>query len=149
MASVRVRTTVEGDGRAAARQAAEALLIAIKYLLKLDPAAHVPAVSDLVGNYMKNAMVIREDSVRTYGVGKGRTTQITTPGVYADSLLGRCSACEPQLEARQYVEVMRLHAEQQQVERSADLLEAEVQRRRKRLDADNLEPFEPPDGEPA
>ena len=142
---VRIDVGTTTAARAAA-QLAEALIIAVKYLLKLDPAQHIPALGKIVANYFQSTQAIRERNATTYAVGRGRSEQVTTPGVYVDSLLGRCSACEENVEAGRYVEVMRQQRESERLKAENDLLEMERQRRVKLLEAKKLDPFELPAG---
>jgi hypothetical protein len=94
-------------------------------------------------NYALAAKAIRQRTASTYGVGKGRSEQITTPGIYADSMLGSCTACEDYVQASRYMDVIRQEEERKHLEAENKLLELERQRRVKLLEAKKLEPFEP------
>jgi hypothetical protein len=132
----------------AVQQVVDALIVAVKYLLKLDPQAHVGTIAAVVSNYVRQARALRAGTVAGYGPGLGRSEQLTTPGIYADSLLGRCTACEDYVAASRYVDVMRLDAEREAAELQAALLELERQRRARLLEAKKLDPFEPIPGVP-
>jgi hypothetical protein len=128
----------------AVRQVAEALIVATAFLLRLDPAQHLDALSSMVANYVRQARALRARAVAEYGLGRGRSEQLATPGIYADSMLGRCTACDDFAESRKYVEVMTSDAERRQTEMDTALAELERQRRERLLKANKLDPFEPP-----
>jgi len=140
---LRVRMDAGRSPAAAINQLAEALIVALKYLLKIDPTAHKQALADFIRNYVANTTALRQSSAKNYGVGLGRSEQVTTPGIYADSLLGRCSACEDYVEASRYLDVMRQYGELNRVKRDGELAEQERKRREMLLAATKLEPFEP------
>lgn len=144
--ALRVRCNSLAAPELAVRQVADALIIAVKYLLKLDPQAHASAIAGVVSNYVRQARALRARTVAEYGVGRGRIEQLTTPGIYADSLLGRCSACEDYVVASRYVDVMRQNAERETTTLAAALLELERQRRERLLKNNKLDPFEPAPG---
>jgi hypothetical protein len=121
---------------------AAALIVATRYLLKLDPATLLGPLAAIVTEYLLNTNNMRKRSTNTYGKGLGQSEQITTPGIYADSLLGRCNACESSIEAGKYVEVMRQYEELKQIDRANQLADKEVERRKKLLEAGKLDPFE-------
>jgi hypothetical protein len=141
--ALRVRIDPGRSPKGAIRQLAEALIIAFRYLIRVDPVAHLGELIFFVTNYALAAKAIRQRIASTYGVGKGHSEQITTPGIYADSMLGRCTACENYVEASRYVDVMRQEEERKHLEAENKLLELERQRRVKLLEAKKLEPFEP------
>jgi hypothetical protein len=126
----------------AINQLAMALIITTKFLLKLDPATLIGPLAAIVTNYFLNTTKLRQRSADTYGVDLGQSEQITTPGIYVDSLIGRCSACESSIEASRYVEVMRQYEELKQIARMNQLADTEVERRKKLLEAGKLDPFE-------
>jgi hypothetical protein len=128
----------------AVRQVTDALIVAVKYLLKLDPQAHVDVIAAVVSNYVRQARALRARTATEYGPGRGRSEQLTTPGIYADSLLGRCTACEDYVAASRYVDVMRQDAEREMTKLQGALLELERQRRERLLKANKLDPFELP-----
>ena len=92
--ALRVRTDPGTASDDAIIQLIEALAVAVKSLLKLDPSAHVEAIAAFVRDHFSNALAVRERGAASYGKDKGRSEQITSPGIYVDSLLGRCTACE-------------------------------------------------------
>lgn len=147
--ALRVRIDPGRSPEGAIRQLAEALIVGVKYLLRVDPTEHVDELADFVGNYASTAMAIRQRTASAYGVGKGRSEQITTPGIYTDSMLGRCTACENYVEASRYVDVMSQEEERKRLETENKLLELERQRRVELLKKGKLDPFEtatPPQG---
>ena len=149
---LRVRIDAARAPGSAALQLAEALIVAVKFLLELDPSipATIAALGSLVANYFQSARAVRQRNVTTYGPGKGRSEQITTPGIYVDSLMGRCTACEAYVEATRYIDATRHHHEANRVKAETELLELERQRRVKLLEAKRYEPFDavPPPGQP-
>jgi hypothetical protein len=78
-----------------------------------------------------------------YGPDKGTTLQVNTPGVYVDALRGRCTACSDQQEALHYLEAITRLEEVRRLKRASELDEQEVARRRKRIESNDLDPFEP------
>jgi hypothetical protein len=117
-------------------QLIEAILVAVKFLLKLDESQHTQRLANFVAAYVQTAMTSRERNLGSYGPGRGRSQQATTPGIYVDSLLGRCTACEDYVEASRFFDASR---QQEEVR----LLERENARRKALLDAGKLDPFEP------
>src|SRR5262249_60124557 len=104
---LRVRIDPGKAPAVAAVQYAEALVVAVKFLLKIDDVTSlVPQLGRLVGNYIAGARAVRQRTASGYGVGHGRSEQMTTTGIYCDSLLGRCSACESYVEASRYIDVI-------------------------------------------
>jgi hypothetical protein len=93
---------------------------------------------------VRHARALRASTVAGYGPGRGRSEQLTTPGIYADSLLGRCTACEDYVDASRYVDVMRQDAEREMTKLQGALLELERQRRERLLKNNKLDPFELP-----
>jgi hypothetical protein len=143
--ALRVRIDPGKVPAVAAVQYAEALVVAVRFLLgitNLQPL--IPRLAALVASYIAGARAIRQRTAANYGVGRGRSEQMTTPGIYADSLLGRCSACETYAEGTRYVEVMRQQREAERIQMETQLLDLERQRRIKLLEAKKLDPFEPP-----
>jgi hypothetical protein len=141
--ALRVRIDPGRSPSGTIRQLAEALIVGIKYLLQVDPNQFVEELADLVNNYARSATLIRERTASTYGEGEGRIEQITTPGIYVDSMLGRCTACEDYIESSRYVDVMRQEEERKHLEAENKLLELERRRRDELLKKGKLEPFEP------
>jgi hypothetical protein len=140
---LRVRIDVgKTSAQRTALQLAEALIVAVKYLLKLDPANHLPALGAVVANYFQSALALRARTAATYGVGRGRSEQITTPGIYVDSLLGHCTACEEYVEAARYIDATRQNLEATRIKIETDLLDLERQRRVKLIEAKKYDPFE-------
>ena len=64
------------------------------------------------------------------------TTVLPTPGVSVSSRLGKCTGCEEFIEESRKLELVRLSAVAQQAQAEAD-------RRKARIEAKDLEPFEP------
>ncbi len=142
--ALRVRMDVGRSPASGLHALAEALVIAAKYLLRLDPAAHTREIAAFINNYASSATNLRDNALRDYGPGKGESLQLNTPGVYVDSLLGRCSACEDEINSERYVAIKREDADRMQIEGAASLLEQEAERRKLLLKANHLEPFDQP-----
>jgi hypothetical protein len=141
---LRVRIDPGKAPAVAAVQYAEALVVAVKFLLKIDDVTSlVPQLGRLVGNYIASARAVRQRTASSYGVGRGRSEQMTTTGIYCDSLLGRCSACESYVEASRYIDVIRQQREAERIQKQIQLLDLEAQRRMKLLEAKKFDPFEP------
>jgi hypothetical protein len=70
------------------------------------------------------------------------SVEILTPGIYVDSMLGRCSACEEYIDKSRSYEL----AEQKELIREYALdnmlMEKEVARRQALLDQNILDPFD-------
>jgi hypothetical protein len=146
---LRVRIDPGKAPAVAAVQYAEALVVAVRFLLRItDLQPLIPRLGALVASYVAGARAIRQRTAANYGVSqdrvlRGRSEQMTTPGIYADSLLGRCSACEAYAEGARYVEIMRQQREVERIHMETQLLDLERQRRVKLLEAKKLDPFEP------
>ena len=139
---LRVRCNSLLSPELAVRQVAEALIVVTFFLLRLNPADHLDALGAMVANYVRQARALRARAVEEYGPGRGQSEQLVTPGIYADSMMGRCTACDQFAESRKYVEVMTGEAERAQIEISTALADLERQRRAKRLEGNKLDPFE-------
>jgi hypothetical protein len=142
--ALRVRTDPAAAPVDVVVQLTEALVVAVTFLLRLDPSQHIEAIGEFVKDYVANALALRERGADSYGKGKGRSEQMTTPGVYVDSLLGRCTACEDYVEASRFFDVLRQREEATALERQNELAAAERDRRKKLLDANTLDPFSVP-----
>ena len=147
--ALRVRTDPAADAENLVVQLIEALAVAVKFLLRLEPNDHRSAIGAFVKDYIENALAVRERGPTSYGKGKGRSEQITTPGIYVDSLLGRCTACEDYVEASRFFDVLRQREEAIALERSNELAATERDRRKKLLDLNKLDPFDRPEEEEA
>jgi hypothetical protein len=141
--ALRLRGDMIADPASAARLWAEALVVAARYLFLVDPEAEMARLATLFRNYCAAIRTNAERTASTYGVGKGSSLQINTPGVYVDSLRGRCTACSDHDEAGRYVEVMTGLEELRRLKKANELDDQEILRRQKRLDDDLLDPFEP------
>jgi hypothetical protein len=148
--ALRVRIDPGLSPAGAVAQLAAALVVGTRYLLGINPLdAVLDALAAFLAHYADNAQDMRRRSAEAYGPGRGRSEQISTSGIYADSMMGRCSAGEDYAEASRYFDVLR---QQQDVEKQMaenNLAEQEVSRRQKLLAAGKLEPFTAPaDGAP-
>lgn len=142
---LRVRIDPGRAPAVAAVQYAEALVVAVKFLLKQDDVASlIPQLGRLVANYIAGARAVRQRTAAGYGVGRGKTEQITTTGIYCDSLLGRCSACESYVEASRYADITRQQRDADRIQKEVQLLDLEAQRRAKLLEAKMYDPFDTP-----
>lgn len=139
--ALRVRTDPAAAPEDVFVQLIEALAVAIKFLLRLEPDDHRDAIAAFVKDYYATALAVRERGVDSYGKDKGRSEQITSPGIYVDSLLGRCTACEDYVEASRFFDVLRQREEATALERQNELAATERDRRNKLLEANNLDPF--------
>jgi hypothetical protein len=99
-------------------------------------------LGELLRDFADNVADLYEQAAANYGQDKGRREQVNTPGIYADALRGRCTACEDYAEASRYVDVFRQQEEIERTRRESDLLRMEAQRREKLLSTDKLEPFD-------
>lgn len=129
---------------------AESLIVALKYLFGLDPAQFAHRLAEFITGYVDTASAVRGRALSSYGIGYGRSEQVTTPGVYCDSLLGRCTACEDYVQSSRYVDVQRQLQDVKHQEASTELLAQEARRRQLLLDKNDLGPFstEPEQPEP-
>jgi spore coat protein U-like protein len=139
----RVRMDAGRSPREALNALAEAMFVAIKYLLQLDPAQHVAAVGRFLASYAESALKLRRNSLENYGTGKGESLQLNTPGMYVDSLLGRCSACEDSIILKKVADLNAAAADRRAVDADAALVELEHQRRTDWLKRSEVDPFEP------
>jgi len=126
----------------AVRLLSEGLVVAARYLFGLDPSTVVKALADVLRQLCDGVAEGRRRSTSSYGAGKGTTLQVNTPGVYVDALRGRCAACSDHEEAAHYVEVMTGLEELRRLQRASRLDDQEIERRRLRLEAKDLDPFE-------
>jgi hypothetical protein len=138
---LRVRMDAGRSPGAAITQLAQALIVAAKYLLKLDPSMVITQLGTFISNYVTNTTKIRQRSLTNYGVSRGRTEQITTEGIYADSMIGRCSACEVYIESSRYEDVMLQNAQIKKVQAENALADLERKRREMLIAAGKLTPF--------
>jgi hypothetical protein len=141
--ALRVRTDPAARPEDVVPQLIEALAVAVKFLLKLDPGQLIRELADFVAAYVQNATATRERNLASYGRDRGRSEQITTPGIYVDSLIGRCTACEDYIEASRFFDVRRQEEEVDALDKANVLAEAERKRRDALLAAGKLDPFEP------
>ena len=140
--ALRVRADVGRNPQQGLLAIAEALAVAVKSLLGLDPAGYVAELGKFLNAYATAAIQMRKDALKSYGKDRGSSLQINTSGVYVDSLLGRCSACEDNITSEKYVGIMRADAEKKQIEATNALIEAEGMRRRALLDKGILDSFD-------
>jgi hypothetical protein len=140
--ALRIRVDVGRAPVTGLRAIAEALVVAAKTLLQVDPGQHTKELGSFLANYGTSAVKLRRNALETYGKDKGTSLQLNTPGVYVDSLLGRCSACEDAITAEKYVDTKRADAERKQIDATNVLIEAEGARRRALLEKGILEPFD-------
>lgn len=142
--ALRIRVDVGRTPNTGIRAIAEALVVATKTLLNIDPAQHTKELGSLLANYATSALKLRNNALHTYGVGKGDSLQVNTSGVYVDSLLGRCSACEDAINSERFVAIELADAERHQVDATNKLINAEVERRQQLLKDGVLTPFDVP-----
>jgi hypothetical protein len=147
--ALRVRTDPGAAPDDVIVQLIEALAVAVKFLLRLEPNSHRAEITAFVTDYVANALALRERGADSYGKEKGRTEQMTTPGIYVDSLLGRCTACEDYVEASRFFDVLRQREEAIALERQNELAATERDRRKKLLEANTLDPFGGPPADEA
>ena len=141
--ALRLRSDVAEAPTATVRLLAEALLVAARYLFGLDPTVEVNRIAKTVSQFCTAMTSTRNRSASNYGPDHGTTLQINTPGVYVDALRGRCTACTDHEEALHYVEAMTRLEELRRLKSANELDLQEINRRRKRLEAKDLDPFEP------
>jgi hypothetical protein len=140
--ALRSRADFAEDPLTAARQLAEGLVVATKYLFKQEIDTQVmDHLTVVLRNYLLNIAATRTTAAARYGPGKGQSQQLNTGGLYLDALRGRCTACTDHEESGHYVEVMTGFEELRRL-KSANALDAvEAARRQKRLEAGDLDPF--------
>lgn len=115
---------------AAVRGITEALIIAAKYLFRVDFGdqskrdAALGVITAVVKAYADRTLAARKESLTRYSTKE--IHQLTSPGVYVDSVLGSCSACEDYVESQRYTAAERADAERR-------VVAAEAQRRELRL----------------
>jgi hypothetical protein len=144
---LKVRMDVGSSPREAISQLTQAILVALRYLLRIqDLEPYVVPLGAFIQRYVINAIAIRQRSLQTYGIDRGQSQQINSPGIYVDSLLGRCSGCEDYIIASRYQDIMAKEQERRGLEINNFLIEKENERRQRRLEDGNLEPFEPAPG---
>jgi hypothetical protein len=125
------------------RYLAAALAVWTRFCAPSKAADAWSRLARFIADYLVSALKARQRTVTTYGPDMGRVEQVTTPGIYCDSLMGRCTACEAYVEASRYVDVMRQEEERGRLQRANELDDLEVERRQKLLAAGKLDPFEP------
>jgi hypothetical protein len=141
--ALRFRADLSASPAAAARQFAEGLVVAAQFLFRLDPSTHTGQLATIFRNYLEVILTSRTQSAKAYGIGKGRSEQLNTTGIYLDALRGRCTACTDHEESGNYVEVMTALEELRRLKSANSLDAAEVDRRKKLLEDKKLDPFEP------
>jgi hypothetical protein len=141
--ALRLRADVGADPAGAARLLAEALVVATRYLFGVNVEQNVRALGELFRDYCANILTARRRSADGYGPDKGTSVQLNTPGIYVDALRGRCIACTDQQESNDYVETMSAFEELRRTKMANELDDQEVERRKKLLDSNDLDPFEP------
>lgn len=141
--ALRLRGDFTRDPEAAARLWAEALVVAARFLFQIDPALFAVALAQIFADYCAAILKSWQDSAAAYGEGLGTILQLNSNGLYLDALRGRCTACTDDEEADQYVEAMTGFEELRRLQRANQLDDQEVERRKKRLAGNDLEPFEP------
>jgi hypothetical protein len=140
--ALRLRADIGAEPAVAIRLFAEALVVATQYLFKLDANAEVDRLAAIFAGYCETMLATGKRSADGYGEGKGTSSQLNTPGVYVDALRGRCTACADHEEAQRYVETMTGYEELRRLKRANELDDQEIARRRKRIDAGEVDPFE-------
>jgi hypothetical protein len=140
--ALRLRGDFARDAAGAARLWAEALVVAARFLFKIDPALHLVALARIFSDYCAVILKAWQDSAAGYGEDLGTSLQLNSNGLYLDALRGRCTACTDHDEADQYVEAMTGLEELRRLQRANQLDDQEVERRKKRLAAKDLDPFE-------
>lgn len=140
--ALRFRLDTTASPAEAVQRLAEGLVVATQFLFKLEPDKHVSELGELLKNYLAGMVKLRQKAAASYGPDLGQSMQLNTTGVYVDALRGRCTACEDHTEAGRYVEVMRQYEELRSIERANQLVNAEIERRKKLLETGKLEPFE-------
>jgi hypothetical protein len=141
--ALRLRADIGADPAGAARLWAEALVVAGRYLFRIDPDVELAKLAEFFREYCATILEGRRQSAGAYGPDEGTSVQLNTNGVYVDSLRGRCTACSDTDEANQYVEALAGLEDLRRVRRANELDDQEVERRRKRLEKGELDPFEP------
>jgi hypothetical protein len=141
--ALRLRADVASDPVAAVRLLAEALVVVARYLFQLDPNAVVAMLGRTLSQFCAAFSNTRTRAAAGYGPGLGTTLQVNTPGIYVDALRGRCTGCTDHEESGQYVDVMTKLEELRRLRSANQLDEQEVSRRKRRLEGNDLDPFEP------
>lgn len=97
----------------------------------------INTLSEIVRNYIENDIAMREDDEKEVI----DSLEILTQGIYVDSMLGKCSACESYIQYSRLYDVMldREKARKQRIQNALD--EKEVERRVKLIESDILDPF--------
>jgi|GEM_PF-3230433 len=108
-----------------------------------NPGADLVVFDDVIAQYMLMENQIRDEEVKR----EDRivdTLEILTRGLYMDSMLGKCSACEDYITVSRSNEALKDFAMARELELQNALLEKEVARRQALLDNGIYDPFEPP-----
>jgi hypothetical protein len=140
--ALRLRADFTRDAAGAARLLAEALVVAARFLFKVDPGLQLVPLAQIFSDYCASILKAWQDSAAGYGEGLGTSLQLNSNGLYLDALRGRCTACTDHDEADQYVEAMTGLEELRRLQRANQLDDQEIERRKKRLEADDLGSFE-------
>jgi hypothetical protein len=65
----------------------------------------------------------KEVPAETFSFRLVKEVALPTQAIYVDSILGKCSACEPYVEKKQVMELQRLELENKKLEREVELLD--------------------------
>jgi hypothetical protein len=100
----------------------------------------IETLRSIVEDYLQNDIAMREDDLNE----PLDTVEILTPGIYVDSMLGKCSACEDFVELSRTNEASKDFEVARELKLKNELLLTEKARREALLQKGVLEPFEPP-----
>ncbi len=108
-----------------------------------DSNVDVPVFDAMIEQYM-----LAEANIRNAEMEAGEqiidTIEILTRGLYMDSMLGKCSACEDFITVSRSNEALKDYATARELELTNALLETEIARRQALLDSGVYDAFEPP-----
>lgn len=99
----------------------------------------VETLRKIVEIYIENDIAMRNDDLNEVI----DSLEIMTPGIYVDSMLGKCTACEDFIELSRANEAFKDSEIARELKLKNDLLETEKRRREALLEKGELDPFEP------
>ena len=99
----------------------------------------ISTLTDIVEKYLENDIALRVDDQNEIV----DSLEILTHGIYVDSMIGKCSACEDYIRMSRAHDLIMERKKIRDVEINNMLNEKEVERRAKLLEAEILDPFLP------
>jgi len=99
----------------------------------------VNTLNDIVIKYLENNIAMIEDDVKEVV----DSIEILTPGIYVDSMLGICSACERYIQYSRHYDLLIDKEKVKELRIKNNLDGQEIERRQKLLDSNILDPFSP------